>query len=487
MSPSETRWASAAGELRSTHRSPSKSLSASRKRIVDQREGRFQVIEGTGPNEHRVHLGRRKSDGQAREFALRFEEALLTGDPSAAEAVAAGAIECELSVEEIYSRVITPAMVRIGGLWQHDEISVANEHLATAICQGVMARLFPILLRDEQRSRQRVMLAATQGEHHVLGLRMIADTLEGAGFDVRYLGADVPLEALLDACRVHRPAVLGLSTSMWLNVPLLLAAIRDIETLDHPPAIFVGGRAVGRAAENGLAVPVVQTCEEVVGVVTQLIERPQGEPAIDATLAARIPAQASSAPQPPGEGKLSVERAFSETALAAAEAVRESARHAFKLEELAYRDGLTGLWNRRAYDDRIMEMSDCPTPDAAALMLDVDEFKTVNDTYGHEAGDQALVAVGRAILKSIRPTDFGARFGGDEFVVLMPGMDPEGAAAAAERIRTAVQHEHSYPPITVSIGVAGLGQDTRQTSLSIDEALYTAKTAGRNRVVSAEV
>lgn len=274
---------------------------------------------------------------------------------------------------------------------------------------------------------------------------------------------------------------------MWLNVPSMIAAIREIEELDHPPAVFIGGRAVERAAENGLAVPVVQSCEEVVDVVTELIEQPQSKPAIDPLLSARIPALTSAEPEPePSAGlKLSVESAFSDTALAAAEAVRESARHAFRLEALAYRDGLTGLWNRRAYDDQMMEMADRSDPDAAALMLDIDEFKAVNDTYGHEAGDQTLIAVGRAILKNIRPADFGARFGGDEFVVLMPGAGGDEAAAAAERIRAAIQDESTYPPITVSIGVADLGRDTRQTSLSIDQALYKAKTAGRNRVVSA--
>ena len=118
------------------------------------------------------------------------------------------------------------------------------------------------------------MLAATQGEQHVLGLRMIADTLEGAGFDVRYLGPDVPPGALLDACRKHRPAVLGLGASMGLNVPHLILAIQEVAKLEHPPVVFVGGRAVGEAVRCGLEAPVVQACEEVVPVVDSAAGRP---------------------------------------------------------------------------------------------------------------------------------------------------------------------------------------------------------------------
>jgi diguanylate cyclase (GGDEF)-like protein len=427
----------------------------------------------------------RDGDERIPELLRRFELALEEGDPAAAEAVAAEALERDLTVEEVYSRVIATAMNRIGQRWQHDESSIADEHLATAICQGVMARLFPRLLHGEQRSRQRVMLAATQGEQHVLGLRMIADTLEGAGFDVRYLGADVPLEALLEACRVHRPAVLGLTASMWLNVPTMISEIREIAKLDQAPAVFVGGRAVGRATESGLEAPSVQRCEDVVDAVSRLIEEPQPDPAIQPRLDARVPAWRSRSKMR-REDQTSVPGGFSATALAVADTAREAAREAFRFEALANRDGLTGLWNRRAYDDRIMELSDGDAPDGAALMLDIDNFKAINDTYGHEAGDAALVAVGRAILKSIRPADFGARFGGDEFAVLLPGMDIAAATGVAERIRMVVQRDLRDPPVTVSIGVAALSEETRRTSLSVDQALYQAKASGRNRVAGAE-
>ena len=362
--------------------------------------------------------GRRSIDKKTSEYRLAFGDALKDGDPARAEAISREALSEGLSVEHIYSSVIAPAMEQIGELWQHGDTSIAGEHLATAISQGVMARLFPELLKTEPRSRECVMLAAAHGEHHVIGLRMIADTLEGAGFDVRYLGPDVPLEALLDACRAHRPEVLGLSASMGLNVPTLIMEIQEVAKLEHPPLVFVGGRALDPALNSGLDAPVARHCEEVVPVVDRLLAGNGPRVQIQPSLASRIP------PRTDGSGvsatfEGTVAGSFSATALVAAETARDAARTAFGLQRLAYRDGLTGLWNRRAYDDRLMALSE--EADGSALMLDVDDFKTINDTHGHEAGDQVLIAVGEAILESIRPTDFAARFGGDEFAVFCPG------------------------------------------------------------------
>lgn len=417
------------------------------------------------------------------EYRRSFGQALRDGDPARAEAISEEALGHGLSVEQVYSEVIAPAMEWIGELWQHDEASVAGEHLATAISQGVMARLFPRLLHAEPRSRELVMLAATQGEQHVLGLRMMADTLEGAGFDVRYLGPDVPLGSLLEACRKHRPAVLGLGAHMGLSMPPLILAIQEVAKLEHPPVVFVGGRAVGQAVQRGLEAPVVQDCEEVVPVVIRLLEGNAPYASVRPELAARVP------PRSDGGGSIavaeqSVAHSFSVTALAAAETARDAARTAFGLQRLAYRDGLTGLWNRRAYDDRLMALSE--EADGSALMLDVDEFKAINDAHGHEKGDRVLVAVGEAILASIRPVDFGARFGGDEFVVLLPGMEIAEATEVAERIRARIETELADPPVTVSIGVGPLGDDTRRTGLMIDRALYEAKTGGRNQVAQSE-
>jgi diguanylate cyclase (GGDEF)-like protein len=162
----------------------------------------------------------------------------------------------------------------------------------------------------------------------------------------------------------------------------------------------------------------------------------------------------------------------------------ESTRHAYEMELLAYRDALTGLRNRRAYDDRFFELQDTEASAVMLLTVDVDRFKSINDRFGHDVGDATLVVVADAMLNSVRPGDFVARYGGDEFNILLPNASPEQALTIAERIRAAVEHNHD-PDVTVSVGVTPMLDGVRETALAADGALYDAKKNGRNRVVVA--
>jgi diguanylate cyclase (GGDEF)-like protein len=187
------------------------------------------------------------------------------------------------------------------------------------------------------------------------------------------------------------------------------------------------------------------------------------------------------------EGTGTMEGRFADTAAIAADAAREHARRAFTLEQLAFRDPVTDLWSRRAFDDRFEELlTDGGGGPLALLMADVDRFKSVNDGHGHEVGDRTLAGVGRLISEAARPEDFVARYGGDEFAVLMPGADLGEAAATADRIRVAVE-QGTDPAVTVSIGVGAADRlDRRHATLEVDRALQAAKQTGRNRVESAE-
>lgn len=435
-------------------------------------------MDGPAPD----HRSRRAKDSEARAFAQLFFEALRSGDAKLAERVAEEALSAGFDAGAVHCRVIAPAMEWIGELWACGGITPADEHLATAITHGVLARLFPRLLRTTMRSRERVMLAAAEGEHHVLGLRMVADTLEGAGFDVLYLGADVPLEALLDACRKHRPAVLCLGVTMPLNTPTLLAELVQAAELDEPPLLLVGGRALRPDLGVKLRVPVVKRSEDVIAEIERLLAGgPQGPP-LEQELAQRIPRAAT------GKRACAAEIGtipdhFSATALASADTARDASRRAHELEQLAFRDPLTGTWNRRAFDDRFSELA-CQSATLALLMVDVDRFKTINDTLGHEAGDTTLVNVAKTIVQNVRPGDFAARYGGDEFMVLLPETKLSDARIVAERVRRGVCDELREPPVTVSIGVASFSGDQRLTGLTVDQALYQAKAQGRNRVAS---
>ena len=163
-----------------------------------------------------------------------------------------------------------------------------------------------------------------------------------------------------------------------------------------------------------------------------------------------------------------------------------------ELETLALRDGLTGLSNRRAFGQQVaLEINRATrygTP-LSLLLLDVDQFKEYNDTFGHVAGDEVLRLLSQVLCAEGRETDFFARYGGEEFAVILPHTSSEGARILAERLRAAVS-DAAWParPITVSIGAATLLPDmvTGDDLVSAaDLALYAAKAAGRNCVVHA--
>jgi diguanylate cyclase (GGDEF)-like protein len=155
-------------------------------------------------------------------------------------------------------------------------------------------------------------------------------------------------------------------------------------------------------------------------------------------------------------------------------------------------DPLTGVGNRRRLEQALaMEVSraDRSGGSLCAFMADLDHFKRVNDTHGHEAGDKVLASFGDVLRRRTRATDIVARFGGEEFVVLMPTTSLEVATAIAERIREVVAALHIEPlpePITASFGVAerAAGEPGDGLLRRADVALYEAKRLGRNRVIA---
>ena len=156
-----------------------------------------------------------------------------------------------------------------------------------------------------------------------------------------------------------------------------------------------------------------------------------------------------------------------------------------ELQALARIDPLTGTHRRWYGEVRLTEMVDHGEVVAVA-MVDIDWFKKVNDQHGHAGGDQVLAAVGRSLIKTLRTGDLVCRWGGEEFLVILPGTSPAGAELVAERLRAGVAALADLPcAVSVSIGVAPCWQDDSADRLvaRADAALYQAKDAGRNRVM----
>ncbi|HSR36371.1 MAG TPA: GGDEF domain-containing protein [Desulfurivibrionaceae bacterium] len=170
-----------------------------------------------------------------------------------------------------------------------------------------------------------------------------------------------------------------------------------------------------------------------------------------------------------------------------------------KLRDQTIRDGLTGLYNHRHFQEMLHHeflLARRHNSDLACLMLDLDRFKEVNDTYGHPFGDHVLAGTATLILNETRITDTVARYGGEDFALLLPNTDHQGALAIAERIRTkAENYLHRQRAIarivTISIGLATLAasrpEKPEQLLELADQALYAAKRRGRNRVVIAHL
>ena len=164
--------------------------------------------------------------------------------------------------------------------------------------------------------------------------------------------------------------------------------------------------------------------------------------------------------------------------------------------EMAITDALTGLFNRRYMEMHLatlVEQAAARGKPIAALVLDIDYFKSVNDTHGHDAGDDVLREFSLRIRKAIRNIDLACRYGGEEFVIIMPETDMAVATMVAERIRRRIATE-PFPiqqgtkqlEVTISVGIAALGQpgdDAAAILKRADQALYRAKRDGRNRVV----
>jgi diguanylate cyclase (GGDEF)-like protein/PAS domain S-box-containing protein len=176
----------------------------------------------------------------------------------------------------------------------------------------------------------------------------------------------------------------------------------------------------------------------------------------------------------------------------------EIQQKSIELEHMARHDTLTGCLNRRAFFERMsLAWQDARVNDLhlSCLALDVDQFKSVNDRFGHPAGDRVIKQVGDTLLRTLRSTDIVGRYGGDEFLVVMPGCDVDTACALAEKLRRTVEERCSVSAsgaeslrVTVSIGVAALRAEHAAVSDLVeeaDQALYAAKGAGRNRVGTA--
>jgi diguanylate cyclase (GGDEF)-like protein len=333
----------------------------------------------------------------------------------------------------------------------------------------------------------RVYIGALESSRNELrrGLTRLGDTLSSTHDLTRILG--VILDTAVATSRAAAGAVL-----VQQDGELLLRAGRNLDD---------------RGVEDGLRMPVgtgvsghvAETGTSVVGATAELPVRPaEQEPRAD---------QLISVPLRTGSGVLGVlnlydridGRPFDDADLEtirsfagqAAVAIENVLLH-HEAQRLSVTDGLTGLGNYRSFQQTLAREVDRAARfgrSLALLMLDLDRFKQVNDTYGHQTGDVVLVAVADRVREQVREVDVIARYGGEEFVVILPETDTDGACHLAERVCEAIRDAGIDTPegpleVTVSVGVAVYpehGDTPASLVRAADIALYAAKADGRDR------
>ncbi len=173
----------------------------------------------------------------------------LAGDRRAALTFIEDTLRAGVPVADVQARIVQAAQREIGRLWQEDRISIAQEHMATAISQLVMAHLFQHA-QFSARLGRKVLVACVPGELHEFPARLLADTLDMAGYDVRFLGADVPIDDLLTEIEREKPDLVALSVTMVFNMRSLREVLKTVRARHAELRIAVGGLACEHSSSS---------------------------------------------------------------------------------------------------------------------------------------------------------------------------------------------------------------------------------------------
>jgi MerR family transcriptional regulator, light-induced transcriptional regulator len=171
-----------------------------------------------------------------------FLDQLVCGNYSECLAMAENYIEKGFSIQELYEDIFKNSLYEIGELWEHNKISVATEHLASAIVESLLNEFYSRILINKSGT-QKAMLACVENEFHQIGIKMVNDVFEMNGWDVQFLGANAPIEKIVKLSKVFKPDVFAVSFSLFFNLPNLEKTIERLnEEFPHIP-ILIGGQA----------------------------------------------------------------------------------------------------------------------------------------------------------------------------------------------------------------------------------------------------
>lgn len=202
-----------------------------------------------------------------------YLEALLDGDILTARRVLDDALDSGVPVRRLYLDVLQPALYEVGARWSRAEISVAQEHLATATTQSLMTRLAERLSAERRRRRGTALVACAEDELHVLGPRIVADFLQADGWDVLFLGALTPPDELAALAFQRGIDVVAISAALPERIPHVARACDALAALDPRPYVVLGGQAFAGSADRALAAGADAYAHDAAAAVALLGER----------------------------------------------------------------------------------------------------------------------------------------------------------------------------------------------------------------------
>jgi len=170
---------------------------------------------------------------------------LLKGDRSTCSQICHEYLKHEQSIEKLYETVLKPSLYEIGFLWEQNKISVAKEHIATAIAESILNELYPHIL-SKKKIPKKILLTTAENEEHQVGIKMVSDMFEMRGWETNFVGSGVPFHDLIDFIQEYKPNVVAISLSIHFNYPGFLKMIEGIHKTFPDIKILAGGQAFSR-------------------------------------------------------------------------------------------------------------------------------------------------------------------------------------------------------------------------------------------------
>jgi methanogenic corrinoid protein MtbC1 len=178
-----------------------------------------------------------------------FLSALLDGNRKLCSQIIREQVNLNVQIKDLYEQIMKKALYRIGELWEFNKISVATEHLASAIVEAILNELYSIIALN-QKSQKKIIVACVENELHQIGVKMVADLFELNGWDAYFLGANTPTEDLISFAKTKKPDVFAFSLSLYFHLPKLETMITMIRAEFPDIPILVGGQAFSRGGKD---------------------------------------------------------------------------------------------------------------------------------------------------------------------------------------------------------------------------------------------